>query len=582
MIPFLEKATFKKILALFILLSFSIPSFSSSAFAQDNFTLEEIAKTDAAKYFVSKQYSQSLEEFKKLEKQHPENILIKRYIASLHDVMRNWDAAIAKLNEILTMKQDDLVARQMLGDIYTKQAELGKAEEQYRFIVNANPPPALGGYAQNRLQEIERIKQTPQTQSGKRMAAQDFMRSEPAQAFARGKFPEALQGFDKLIAEYPEDVLIRRFRGLSLLRLGKRDEAINTFKEALAIAPDNVATHFYLGQAYLESGKRDEARAEFQWVIAHDEGSYRYGAQRALFQSLSGGKPPTQKPWTFAVINGYDYDSNATYKSRDASLASGGPPNSGRYNTTLTGTYRLYQKSKWVVTADALYAQTLYNDFVNLQTFTPGVGLSALYIFSLFDRPAFFNLRDGYTYTVLRTRPFVYTNTVSPSLVFNPLADLRTTISYRFAYSAYHDDGLDKGLTSRDGFTNAISIGNTYYFNSKRNLYAALTYDFEKNSPVGSNYYKNAHGIKTDFHFPIVEKLEGELTFKFRDSNFPKYGYGPPARRDDLFGVSATLSRPLTQHITISGTYSYEDVHAENNLYEYVKHVFGVQLAIRY
>ena len=557
---------------------------SSAAYAQDkDLSFEDLSKTDAAQKYIAHQYDESLAEFQKLEKEHPNNVLIKRYIASLLDTLRRTDEAASKLLEILNIKDDDVIARQMLGDIYMKQVDLDNAEQQFQILVEKSPGTPSGVYAQKKLEELRHLKSTAKTQTGQSLSAQDFMKTAAAQNFSRGKYAEALEGFNELQQNYPKDALAGRFRAITLSRLGRKDEAILAFRDTLQFAPDNVALHFYLAETYLEKGNAEDARKEYQWVVAHDETGYRYRAEQSLFRTLGRGPAAASlRPWSLGLTQGYDYDTNATYSSRDPDSRSPGDRNSSRFNTTLTGTYRFYQKGRWFLMGDSFYAQSLYTDFPTLRTTTPGAGLTAFYTFNFFNKPAFFSLREGISNTNLRDKWYVFNQTLNPTLIFNFYKKLKTTISNRWSYSEYKNDGTNRDATDRDGFANTISLANSWYFDDLRTRYTTFTYDYEYNPTDGLDYVKHAHGVKLDLHSPLFEKVEGEFSFRFRDSDFPYFTAGPPDRRDDLYSLTTTLTRPLNSYLSLSAAYSYERVFSQNHSYEYQKNLFTVQLSIRY
>lgn len=567
------------LLSLFVFAFF----FTLPAFAADEEIppLEEIAKTEAAKFYVAKQYRRALEEFKKLEVQYPRNIIIKRYIASLHDSLREFDEATRKLNEALAIRRDDVIARQLLGEIYLKQADLDRAAAEFKWILDNAPQTSTARSARKRMEEIERLKAAPAGEEGRRMAVQDFMRSVPARAFTKGDYEEALAGFEELLPRYPDDILIRRFRAIALLRLNRRDEAIQGLQEALLLEPDNVALHFYLGQAYLENKQTEEARKEFQWVIAEDEGTYKVRAQQAIFQTIDRGRP-AKKPWSVNFTNGYEYDTNATFKSRDDRLNTAGDMNSSVFNTTLTGSYKFLQKKKWTYTADGLYNQSLYSDFPHLQTYTAGAGLSALYVFELNGKPAALNVRDGATMTFLKNKFYVWTHSLAPTLIYNPHRRVRNTLSYRFNYNEYDSSGTNPPLTNRDGFANIFGLLNTFYLNDKKTAYFNAGYDFERHDTHGRNFIKNVHGARTAIHFPLVAKIESDWSLRYKHSVYNQYAFAPPKRQDDQFIFTIQLSRPLREHLEITSTYVYEDTTGKNNLYEYRRHNFGISLSLKY
>ena len=547
-------------------------------------TLEEISKTEAAQLYVSKQYEKAIEAFLKLEEEHPQNVLVKRYLASLYDSLRQWENAEQKLNAALALAPDDIVSHQMLGDILIKKGESEQAKEHFQAILNKAGETPSGKYAQRRLDEIEKLAQTAAVEGSGRMPPRDFMKSVPAQNFAKGKIKEALEGFDGLLQVYPEDPLIHRFRGIALLKLNRTDEAIAAFQKGVEAAPENAAMHFYLGQAYQEKPDVELARQEYQWVIQHDEGTYQMQAKRAIFQTLGGEKPAAPKRWTLNVTQGWDYDTNATYKSRDDRESQAGDQNSSRFNTTMIATYKIYQKTRWIITADALYAQSLYTDFPTLQTYTPGAGVSALYVFNFFQKPSFLNIRDGVTHTFLKNKFYVFTNTLSSTLFVNITPKLRTTLGHRFSESAYEARGSSPELTNRNGLSNAISTGLTYYFNDARTFYTNLSYEYEYANTVGLNYNKKSHYPKFDIHFPIFWKMEGEFGFRYKDAFYPEYdGASPPKRWDHQYTLISTLTRPLYKdRLNLSLSHTYEMVPAQNNAYEYYKNVFSSQVTARF
>lgn len=560
-------------------LSFLCPQFPTT-FAQEEPSLEEISKTEAAKLFVQKRYRESAAEFETLEDQHPQSGVIKRYLGSLYNTLGEWDKAAGKLKEALTLKEDDEIARQLLADIYVKQTKFDDAAHEFQIIQKQDPEGPSGRYATTRLREIEILKAAPQSWAGERMSVMEFMQSQPARDFAGGRFEEAVSGFDSLLARYPKDILIRRFRGIALTRLGRHEEALAAFQEVLQIEPQNAAVHFYLGEAHLAANQPEEARKEFQWVIAHDEASYKIRAQHAIFWTL--GHRRRLKPWSFRAAAGYDFDTNATFRSNDPTVATAADQNAHRFHQSVQGTYRFRPRGPWTFTADGLYTQMLYDRFKNLQTYTADVGISALYVFSLKEKPAALNFREGVTYTILKNKFFVATNTLSTSFIVNLHQKWRATVSHRFLLNEFDNDGSNPTHTSRDGMGNISSLLNTVYLNDAGNFYMDFGYDFERHDTDGEDFIRNTHAGRLGLHFPVIEKVEGDITYRFRDANYNQFATIPPKRRDDVHTLNTSLSRLLTDTLKLTLSYLYEDSRSKNNQYEYSRHVFGAQLAYTY
>ncbi len=567
---------------LFLLLCLASPL----GYAADtkDLSLEDIAKTDAARLFLERHYEESLKAFQALEAEYPQNILIKRYVASLLDTLHQIPQAVLKLQEVLSLSPDDLVARQMLGELYVKQAEFEKAAQEFQKIHDKDPKSRMGQYAELRLKSLEALQRSSSQVSteGERMAPKDFMRSEPAQDFSSGRFEKALAGFETLQIRFPEDPLVQRFRGLALMKLGRKEDAYTVFEEGIKKYPDNIAMRYYLAESLIANGKMEEARHSLQSVIEKDAGTYRAKAQQVIFYTLQGQAPPKPKPWTVYVSNGYEYDTNATYRADDPDERVPGDQNSGRYNSIFSGTYQFFQKGRHTATADAFYAQSLYDDFINLNTYTPGGGVSWLSGFPLFNRPAYFNLREGQSLTYLKDVVYLWSNTLSPSLIYMVSRMFKTTLGYRWSYNDYTNDGTEPSYTNRDGNAHVASILNTHYLNDSRKLYYSFGYDFDYSDTKGVNYKKYAQTGRGTVHFPLFEKVEAEIGYIFKESDFPKYGYSGPKRLDDVHTLTITLSRPIREWLILNGVYIFEDARSKNNAYQYFKHVFGVKLNIQY
>lgn len=551
--------------------------------AEKEITLEELAKTEAAKFFVRKQYSESLKAFLELENEYPENILIKRYIAALYDSLQQRDRAIQKLEEVITLAPEDWISRQMQGDLYLKQGKFDEAEKDYQEILKGSGEESSSGkYAKQKIESIEKLRNAPKPESGKQMSAPEFMRSVPAQDFAQGRYEKALEGFEGLLKIYPEDPLVHRFKGIALQRLKRSNEAIMAFQEGLQNNPENAALHFYLGDSYAQANNSEAARKEFQWIIANEKGPYLLRAKRALFQTLGGFKIKPPKPWTLTINNGWEYDTNATYKSRDEDFSQAGDQNSSRFNTNTFGTYRFYQKNKWFFTADALYAQSLYTAFPNIQTYTWGSGVSALTVLNIFGKTAYLNIRDGITQTFLKNKFFVFTQTLSPTFIFNWNEHIRSNVGYRFGVNQYENRGSFPEFTNRSGLSNGFSVSSTYYFDSQQKKFFTVGYDFDYERTKGLDYVKRANTGRLEFQWVLPKKIEFNFNFRFKDSYFPKYASGPPDRWDHQFTLTPSLSRQVFwEWLFLTLSYTYEATPARYNAYEYFKHVFGVQLSIR-
>ena len=87
------------------------------------------------------------------------------------------------------------------------------------------------------------------------------------QTFQAGK---AEAEFRKIIEEAPDDYLSFNNYGLFLAERGRFQEAVDRFSEAINIEPDNVQGYVGIGEAYRESGQMDEAQVWYRKALQLD------------------------------------------------------------------------------------------------------------------------------------------------------------------------------------------------------------------------------------------------------------------------------------------------------------------------
>lgn len=94
------------------------------------------------------------------------------------------------------------------------------------------------------------------------ISTEAFVKSQAAQLFQSGKYPESIAALDGLLKQYPKDPLLIRYRAMALDQSGRSKEAIKIFEDQLLEYPNHVPTHYFLGQAYARDGQQEKASKE--------------------------------------------------------------------------------------------------------------------------------------------------------------------------------------------------------------------------------------------------------------------------------------------------------------------------------
>jgi tetratricopeptide (TPR) repeat protein len=101
--------------------------------------------------------------------------------------------------------------------------------------------------------------------------------------FHAGRYPTALQLFERAVRAAPRDPYARYYLGVTNARLRTFDAAVDHLKVALRVKPDFPAAKLELGAALVEAGRYREAVQPLQEAQAHEE----LEAHASLFLGLA-------------------------------------------------------------------------------------------------------------------------------------------------------------------------------------------------------------------------------------------------------------------------------------------------------
>jgi hypothetical protein len=324
-------------------------------------------------------------------------------------------------------------------------------------------------------------------------------------------------------------------------------------------------------------------------VIDHDEtGAYKARAQReleALKRIIEAEKKAKPKTWSVNASAGAEWHSNPSSETRMPAFRTGPTESAWKFSDSVGGSYEVFKSGPWTGKATYSYSGAFYTDSIaNLNTHSNSWNAQLSYVHMLWGKPLIVQANQAITHTLLRVKHYSSSFLPSVTLIYSPVEWWRVIASEKWGYTTYDSDGSSPDHTSRDGYGNTVGITNYVYVTKKKDMYFSVNFEHVHDQTQGVNYRKDSFSGKTALHVPISDVYSGDLSFKFKDSQYPKFGFPAtsPGRRDEEYTLSTTLTRKINSHLNLNGNYSYTNNYSEDDTYTYTNHAIGFTFSFSY
>jgi len=417
---------------------------------------------------------------------------------------------------------------------------------------------------------------------------EDFLASSGAQAFQQQDFGGAVSGFLALLDEHPDDPLILRYIGMSYDRLGQYGEAVAAFDLALAVTPGDIPTLFFLGVSEYNLGSFPRAQAAFNEVAAAAADT-DYGASAREFLAAIEANvtqvtaPPEVDRWDAYVQLGAQYDDNVLATPE---VFEDGPVenrDSGRVFEYVSAGYTLINSGSWHLRLEGngYFSQHLDAAFKSNDIQALGAAAMLSYAGSIGAIAVVPAVRYDFRSNFLKTNDFSFGHGVALTIDAGWTDWLKTHVFYRVAIDDFDFDGDEPPITSRDGF--AYNAGLIQYIvfeflNRAGSLSAGYEYsDRNAEGDFFDSYVHTAHGA---LQLPLPLDLTLDVSGSYGWDHFPNYVSGEDGivRRTDIYTASAALSRPITDTVSLSFSFSYTREDSDDSNLSYSRKVYALVL----
>ena len=574
-------------LGVFLFILFSLTN-SPDAYASENTSSEDtILTSDALKLFVLGKYDAALEAFQTLSQKAPKDIKIKRYIGACYFHLKRDEESITTFKNVLELNPADLPSHQFLAKAYLRQGRLDQAEGELTFIQNNDPAGRFLLFVKQQLALVKKIRESEKNvvPTPGQLSPGQFLQTKAAVYFMQADYEKSLKELEALETSSPQDSTVKQYKGITLDKLGRFEEAIAVFNSSLTASPENIAFHYFKAQTLFHQKKYSEAKSELAAVVEHDlAGAYKARAEadlKAIETIIAYANRPAPKPWAVSLTSGAEANTNATSESKV--FKSINQEHAVKFSNSATLSYELFNHNPWTASSyyshsNALYSDTL--DYINMLYNTIGESIS--YTGSMKGRPLLAQFGVSASHVAINSKYYSMSASPSLTLIYSPHDWWRVTLSNRYTLSTYRLDGANPPFTSQNGPAGALEFSNNFYLNQEKTNYFQAGYDFDTENPNGANFVKNSNAVKGAYYFPLLKNWEGDIHFKYKYTDFPKYT-DPPApaitRFDEEYTTGASLNIPLRNNWSMTAQYNLTDTNSKDKFYSYVNHAYGVSLS---
>lgn len=416
------------------------------------------------------------------------------------------------------------------------------------------------------------------------ISLEEFQASRFAAEFRQGDYESALKELDALLARYPQDPLLQRYRAITLDRLGRSQEAIAHLTQLLRRDPNHAPTRYFLGQAYAGAGKIPEAVKEWEWVAQQSPiPQYRDWAREGLrrFRPLLPQTTPAR--WFLAGNAGWEWDSNVLLKPEEKRLASPGDQNADRFSLNLQVGRHLVRKRDQAVDLAYTSRHSFHDDGLDdLNFLSQEWSLAARQRGGTFrGSPVWLTGRYDAALGFLDNDLFSWSNRLTIGGDSRLTPRTRTALTGQTALTDFGPDGSNPPQTSRDGIYSSIELAE-YLYSADLRSYLFLSQSYNDARTRGGNFKRRGTTTRLGAHVPLFKRIEADVSMGFSWGRYPSFSslssLDLARRRDTDWDFYAALTRPLTPWLSGRFFYRFTDAKNRNDFFEYERHISGVQV----
>ena len=408
-------------------------------------------------------------------------------------------------------------------------------------------------------------------------------------AFQEKNYALAIENFESLLINNPNDFWTLKYLGLSYLKSSNFSEAVTYLKRAETINPKNASIHYFLAEAYLLSGDKKKSDNQINFILQNFPNDiYAQKAVKLKKDIVSKGKK--RKPLSIYIRQSYQYDSNAALDPEKNHIQ-GFDEDSSRFATYTWLELIMLQDSIWWSGVNFSFYQSLHTENncerYNLSTFNFGPFISM--DMNIFNKIVNHRIQYRYIYDLQNGSSFLRTHRIRYIASSFLTKWLYTSIFVNIDFDDFFYRDLsrtNKSLLNRDAVQTSAGFRTLFFLPNKQTL--AFGYSYTNNDAEGLQWNYDKNRIFTEFSAPIItNNLRGYLLAEYYNRYFSPYSasfYNKNSNRnDDYYSFRAKMKYAFNKNASMETSYRFIDNQSSvENVFEYERQIFDFSLVFRY
>ncbi len=401
--------------------------------------------------------------------------------------------------------------------------------------------------------------------------------------FFDNNYQLALPLFKQIAARVKPQSLLYMY-GLAAYRTNQSDLAIKNFQTMLKRDAQLHRVRMDLALAYIQKGDKEKAKLELARALEADMPADIRDRADSLLALLEGRFKRKKFSMALRLNTGIQYDDNINARSDDLP-------------STMAGTIKYYGSAVPVnVSADTLYFMGDKDKLSNLAWRTQLSG----YHIDYFDTNDFdfsqaqflsgpeyhgekFRLRVPASIAHRQYGHKTLSNlwSVNPDITFSLLEGVDFKLGYKLDDETY----VQSDSRNQTHTTHSVSGGPSWRLNSDRLQVLSLNGGYSTRDAETGQFSYDDWSIGPSYFTRFEPEIDLYLSAKYLDREYEgNTSTGlitvPAIREDDRYSATAMLSKTFNERYTLSATYSYINNDSNTSIYDYDKHVVGMNFGL--